>query len=185
MKNLLPSVFVVIHRIYHSHHFTKSYLHVASSHLCFAISSAQKTKSADQSLRCNVAHGCQHRNPAVLQLSLTTSLEVLHAAIRCEPSRIPKPNWRLHAQLVLKGSQRRSGVVGPISPGASGQAILHVNTQALKHYRSAASRIHNTHNSEFLAVLKKSENYVLNFKVVLTTSCLKCTARDGPGRTFR
>ena len=146
MKNLLPSVFVVIHRIYHSHHFTKSYLHVTSSHLCFAISSAQKTKSADQSLRCNVAHGCQHRNPAVLQLSLTTSLEVLHAAIRCEPSRIPKPNWRLHAQLVLKGSQRRSGVVGPISPGASGQAILHVNTQALKHYRSSASRIHNPHN---------------------------------------
>ena len=35
-----------------------------------------------------------------------------------------QPNWRLHSQLILECSQRRCGVVGPVSPGTAGQAIL-------------------------------------------------------------
>ena len=45
---------------------------------------------------------------------LDTSSLVLHAATVI----------RLNTQLVLKGSQWGSGVVGPVTPGASGQAVL-------------------------------------------------------------
>ena len=51
------------------------------------------TRWVDESLRSNITHGGQHGDSSVLQLSLTTSLEVLNAAIRCESSRIPKPHF--------------------------------------------------------------------------------------------
>ena len=60
----------------------------------------------------------------MFQLGLPASLEVLNRAIRGESGGIPKPDWFLHAKLVLEGTQRRSGVVGPVTPGASGQAVL-------------------------------------------------------------
>ena len=41
-----------------------------------------------------------------------------------ESGRIPKPDRFLHTKLVLEGTQRRSGVVGPVTPGTSGQAVL-------------------------------------------------------------
>ena len=53
--------------------------------------------SSDESLRSNITHGGQHGDSSVLQLGLTTSLEVLNAAIRSETSRIPKP----HIQVTL------------------------------------------------------------------------------------
>ena len=74
--------------------------------------------------RCNISHRCEHRNATMLQLSLTTSLEVLNTAIRREPSWIPETHRSLHTQLILKGTQRRSSVVGPVTPSTSGQAIL-------------------------------------------------------------
>ena len=39
--------------------------------------------------------------------------------------RVPKTHGSLHTKFVLKGSQRRGSVVGPIAPSASSQAILH------------------------------------------------------------
>ena len=73
----------------------------------------------------NIAHCGKHRDPSVLKFGLTTSLEVLNAAISGKACGIPEPGWRLHTQLVLERSQRRGSVVGPVSPCASGQAILH------------------------------------------------------------
>ena len=42
-----------------------------------------------------------------------------------------QPNWCLHTQLILECSQRRCSVVGPVSPGAAGQAILRSETNTL------------------------------------------------------
>ena len=72
----------------------------------------------------DVSHGGQHRNATMLDLGCTTSLEVLHASVGCETCWIPKSDWGLHTEFILKGAQRRISVVGPVSPGASGQAIL-------------------------------------------------------------
>ena len=47
---------------------------------------------ASERLRGNVSHSGQHGDAAVLQLGLTTSLEVLNAAIGSEASRIPEPH---------------------------------------------------------------------------------------------
>ena len=73
----------------------------------------------------NIAHCGKHGDPSVLKFGLTTSLEVLNAAISGKACGIPEPGWRLHTQLVLERSQRRGSVVGPVSPCASSQAILH------------------------------------------------------------
>ena len=48
----------------------------------------------------------------MLQLGLTTTREVLSAAIGTQSSWVPKSNWRLHAKLVLEGAQRRRRVQG-------------------------------------------------------------------------
>ena len=48
---------------------------------------------ASERLRSNVSHSGQHGDAAVLQLGLTTSLEVLNAAIGSEASRIPEPQF--------------------------------------------------------------------------------------------
>ena len=61
----------------------------------------------------------------MLQLRLAPARKVLGAAIRGKPSGIPKSNWRLHTELVLESSQRGSSVVGPVTPGAASQAVLH------------------------------------------------------------
>ena len=60
----------------------------------------------------------------MFQLGLPASLEVLNRAIRGESGGIPKPDRFLHTKLVLEGTQRRRGVVCPVTPGASGQAVL-------------------------------------------------------------
>ena len=88
---------------------------------------AHKCKNIFESkcLWSNVAHGCEHGDSAVLQLCLTTSLEVLHATVCGESCGVPKPNGFLHTKLVLEGAQRRCSVVGPVTPGASGQTILY------------------------------------------------------------
>ena len=60
----------------------------------------------------------------MLKLRLAAALEVLHRTICRETCWVPKTHRCLHTELVLKGSQRGCGVVGPVSPGASGQAVL-------------------------------------------------------------
>ena len=56
----------------------------------------------------------------MLQLSLTTSLEVLNAAIRREPSWIPETHRSLHTQLILEGDCFVTGTAGlvkdPLQP---------------------------------------------------------------------
>ena len=64
----------------------------------------------------------------MLQFGLAAALEVLHAAIGGEACRVPESDGVLHTELVLEGTQRRCGVVGPVTPGASGQTILPYET---------------------------------------------------------
>ena len=79
----------------------------------------------------------------MLQFGLAAALEVLHAAIGGEACGIPKSDWVLHTELVLERTQRRCGVVGPVTPGASGQTILpceNKNTYQLKQTSSITKR---------------------------------------------
>ena len=82
------------------------------------------TASANPSHWGDVSHGGQHRNATMLDLGGATSLEVLHASIGGKSGGIPETHGRLHAEFILEGAQRRCCVVGPVSPGASGQTIL-------------------------------------------------------------
>ena len=67
----------------------------------------------------------------MLQLRLATSGEVLSAAIGREPCRVPEPHRCLHSKLVFEGAQRRSGVVGPVTPSAASETILHAAQESL------------------------------------------------------
>ena len=78
-------------------------------------------------------------DPAVLDLGLAAALEVLNAAVGGEPSGIPKSDGILNTKLVLERTERGGGVVGPVTPGASGQTILFAN------FRSQAERKMSTH----------------------------------------
>ena len=78
----------------------------------------------DPSLRSDVSHSSEHGDTSMFKLCLATSLEVLDASIGCEPGRIPEPSRSLHAKLVFEGTQWRRSVVGPVTPGASSQAVL-------------------------------------------------------------
>ena len=80
----------------------------------------------------------------MLQFGLAAALEVLHAAIGGEACGIPKSDWVLHTELVLERTQRRCGVVGPVTPGASGQTILpceNKNTYQMKQTSSITKRL--------------------------------------------
>ena len=80
--------------------------------------------SANPSHWGDVSHGGQHRNATMLDLGGATSLEVLHASVGGKAGGIPETHGRLHAEFILECAQRRCCVVGPVSPGASGQTIL-------------------------------------------------------------
>ena len=60
----------------------------------------------------------------MLQLRLAAALEGRHIAICGETCWVPKTHGCLHTKLVLEGSQRGCGVVGPVTPSASSQAVL-------------------------------------------------------------
>ena len=60
----------------------------------------------------------------MFELCLTTSLEVLDAAISGKSGGVPEPCGCLHAQLILECTQRRCSVVGPVTPGAACESIL-------------------------------------------------------------
>ena len=46
--------------------------------------------AAGKFLRGDISHRREHRDATMLELSLTTALEVLYAAISCESGRVPK-----------------------------------------------------------------------------------------------
>ena len=73
----------------------------------------------------------KHGNATMLQLRLATSGEVLSAAIGREPCRVPEPHRCLHSKLVFEGAQRRSGVVGPVTPSAASETILRAAQESL------------------------------------------------------
>ena len=88
----------------------------------------QASRSPRSSYKClwgNVAHCCEHGDPSVLQLCLTTSLEVLNAAVRSKSCGIPESHQLLHTQLVLKGKPGRSLLNGKVTPWAARHTILH------------------------------------------------------------
>ena len=60
----------------------------------------------------------------MFELRLSAALEVLHATIGRKACRVPESDGVLHTELVLERTQWRRGVVGPVTPGASGQTIL-------------------------------------------------------------
>ena len=88
----------------------------------------RKKSFAIKSLWSDVSHCRKHGDASVLQFGLAAALEVLHAAIGGEACRVPESDGVLHTELVLEGTQRRCGVVGPVTPGASGQTILPYET---------------------------------------------------------
>ena len=67
-----------------------------------------KKMVADEQLRGNVSHCGQHGDAAVLQLGLTTSLEVLNAAIGSEASRIPEPRSKVSLLFTLLVQSKRT-----------------------------------------------------------------------------
>ena len=86
----------------------------------------------------------------MLDLGGATSLEVLHASVGGKAGGIPETHGRLHAEFILECAQRRCCVVGPVSPGASGQTILgHGSYFRDQKRRVAASRL--------LMILKKKQ----------------------------
>merc|ERR1712125_129674 len=101
-------------------------------------------------LRGDVAHGGQHRDPAMLQFGLTTARKVLHAAIGSESSGVPKANWRLHAKLRLEGTQWGAGVEGPVAPGAASEAVLEEHTNDGHHRQTTVGDL----SSELLLLLR-------------------------------
>ena len=78
----------------------------------------------------------------MLDLGGATSLEVLHASVGGKAGGIPEAHGRLHAEFMLECAQRRCCVVGPVSPGASGQTILgHGSYGRDQKHRVAVSRL--------------------------------------------
>ena len=100
--------------------------------------------SANPSHWGDVSHGGQHRNATMLDLGGATSLEVLHASVGGKAGGIPETHGRLHAEFILECAQRRCCVVGPVSPGASGQTILGHGSHCKDQKQRVVSRYHET-----------------------------------------
>ena len=82
---------------------------------------------SSESLWRDVSHCREHGDAAVLDFSLATTLEVLHASVGRKTGGVPKSNRILDTELVLEGTQRRGGVVGPITPRTASESILHID----------------------------------------------------------
>mmetsp|Transcript_75768 Transcript_75768/g.120049 ORF Transcript_75768/g.120049 Transcript_75768/m.120049 type:complete len:371 (+) Transcript_75768:498-1610(+) len=77
----------------------------------------------------------------MLQLRRSSALEGVYVAIRRKAERIPKSDWRLNAQLALKGPQRRVGVKGPVTPSLSCQTILEEHADDCHHCQSSVRQL--------------------------------------------
>ena len=65
------------------------------------------------------------------------------------PCGVPEPNWVLNSKLILESAQRRSCVVGPVTPGASSQTILFMGTSLKSYHETITSydTLHTCHAS--------------------------------------
>ena len=66
-------------------------------------------------------------NPIYKTIYLSTPRKIY----RMSSPRYPEAHWRLHAQLILEGPQRRVRVVGPIAPGRASEAVLRSRKHAI------------------------------------------------------
>ena len=83
----------------------------------------------------------------MLDLGGATSLEVLHASVGGKSGGIPETHGRLHAEFILECAQRRCSVVGPVSPGASGQTILGHGSYGMQRSEARGGNIETVDNS--------------------------------------
>ena len=109
-----------------------------SKHKAYTYSTVE-TKIKTKSLWGNIAHCCKHGNPSVLELCLTTSLEVLNAAVRSKSCRIPESHRLLHTQLVLEGTQCHLSQ-DPDQDWYATRKVVHVGNRYFLHSTDAASR---------------------------------------------
>ena len=93
---------------------TKHFEHTASLHL-----TSRET------------HGGHHGDPSVLQFHRASALEGGHVTIRRKSDGVPEAHRILHSELALECSQRRGGVVCPVTPSGSCKAVL-PQEQAIK-----------------------------------------------------
>jgi len=77
----------------------------------------------------------------VLELNGSAALERVQVAVGGQAQRVPEAQRRLCTQLVFEGTQRRSSVIGPVTPGASGQAILKEHADDRHHGQSAVGQL--------------------------------------------
>ena len=87
-------------------------------HICKLQASRRRqvARELSRNFWSDISHCCEHRNATMLQLSLTTSLEVLNAAIWRKPSWIPETHRSLHTQLVLEGLAKEKQCSWPSHP---------------------------------------------------------------------
>ena len=82
-------------------------------------------------MNCNQrTHRGHHRDASVLQFHRSAALEGSHITVRGKSYGIPETHGRLHSEFILESAQRRGCVVGPVTPGASSQAILQQTQRA-------------------------------------------------------
>ena len=102
----------------------------------------------------HISHGGKHCNATMLDFSLTSALVSINIAVSCKSNWIPKSKRRLCAHLILKCSQRRSSVVGPVTPCTSGQAILRLRKsfkiQDPNHLHDIKHRKHRKHECQMM-----------------------------------
>ena len=103
----------------------------------------------------------------MLQFGLAPALEVLNAAIGGEACGIPKSDWVLHTELVLERTQWRCSVVGPVTPGASGQTIL-----------SCENKTHHSTQNNHYEVISTYQKHLLTAHTRTHTSVCNYTSTD-------
>ena len=69
-------------------------------------------------------HGGHHGDPSVLEFHRASALEGGHVTIRRKSDGVPEAHRILHSELALECSQRRGGVVCPVTPSGSCKAVL-------------------------------------------------------------
>ena len=116
---------------------------------------------------------------AVLDLGLAAALEVLNATVGGEPSGIPESDGILNTKLVLEGTERGGSVVGPVTPGASGQTILLRKIQTHKQRASNMRMCMHTSVNNSHEVIKKRAHTHTHTHTHVTHAIIP------PGRTFR
>jgi len=77
----------------------------------------------------------------MLDLYSASTLECGHIAVTSQAQWIPKAYWVLHAKLILKGTQGRCCVQGPITPCRSSESILEEHTNDCHHRKATIGNL--------------------------------------------